>query len=103
ALTNLAAANVARLGDVKLSANWMAAASHPGEDEALFDAVRTVGLELCPALGIAVPVGKDSLSMKTTWRAPSGEPRAVVAPLSLVITAVAPVADVTQSLTPELV
>jgi phosphoribosylformylglycinamidine synthase len=102
ALTNLAAAPVAALEQVKLSANWMAAAGHPGEDQALFDAVRTVGLELCPALGIAVPVGKDSLSMRTSWRAPSGEQRTVVAPLSLVITAVAPVLDATQTWTPEL-
>jgi phosphoribosylformylglycinamidine synthase len=102
ALTNLAAAPVAQLGLVKLSANWMAAAGHPGEDQALFEAVRTVGLELCPALGIAVPVGKDSLSMRTSWRGEQGEPRTVVAPLSLVITAVAPVADVTGSWTPEL-
>jgi phosphoribosylformylglycinamidine synthase len=102
ALTNLASAPVAALGQVKLSANWMAAAGHPGEDQALFEAVRTVGLELCPTLGIAVPVGKDSLSMRTTWRDERGEQRAVVAPLSLVITAVAPIADVTRSWTPEL-
>jgi phosphoribosylformylglycinamidine synthase len=102
ALTNLASAPVDTLGQVKLSANWMAAAGHPGEDEALFEAVRTLGLELCPALGIAVPVGKDSLSMRTTWRTPEGEQRAVVAPLSLVITAVAPVSDVSASWTPEL-
>ncbi|MET0411000.1 MAG: phosphoribosylformylglycinamidine synthase, partial [Polyangiaceae bacterium] len=102
ALTNLAAAPVAALCLVKLSANWMAAAGHPGEDQALFEAVRTVGLELCPALGIAVPVGKDSLSMRTSWRGEQGDSRTVVAPLSLVITAVAPVADVTGSWTPEL-
>ncbi len=67
AITNIAAAPIARLSDVKLSANWMAAAGHPGEDAALFDAVRAVGLELCPALGICIPVGKDSMSMKTVW------------------------------------
>jgi phosphoribosylformylglycinamidine synthase len=102
ALTNLAAAPVTSLGQVKLSANWMAAAGYPGEDQALFEAVRSVGLELCPALGIAVPVGKDSLSMRTSWRTESGEQRTVVAPLSLVVTAVAPVLDATRTWTPEL-
>jgi phosphoribosylformylglycinamidine synthase len=68
ALTNLAAAAVGDLGNVKLSANWMAAAGHAGEDAALYDTVRAVALELCPALGISIPVGKDSLSMRTTWR-----------------------------------
>jgi phosphoribosylformylglycinamidine synthase len=101
ALTNLLSADVARLGDVKLSANWMAAAGHPGEDAALFDAVRAVGLELCPALGIAVPVGKDSLSMQTVWEE-DGLRRSVTAPLSLVVAAFAPVADVRASWTPEL-
>jgi phosphoribosylformylglycinamidine synthase len=67
ALTNIAAARIGQIGDVKLSANWMAAAGHPGEDARLFDTVRAVGMELCPALGIAIPVGKDSLSMKTVW------------------------------------
>jgi phosphoribosylformylglycinamidine synthase len=101
ALTNLLSADVARLGDVKLSANWMAAAGHPGEDAALFDAVRAVGLELCPALGIAVPVGKDSLSMQTAWEE-DGQARRVVSPLSLIVTAFAPVGDVRRSWTPEL-
>jgi phosphoribosylformylglycinamidine synthase len=86
---------------VKLSANWMAAAGAPGEDAALYDAVRAVGLELCPALGLAIPVGKDSLSMRTVW-SEGGEPRAVTAPLSLVVTAFAPVRDVRASSTPEL-
>ena len=67
ALTNIAAAPIAEIGDVKLSANWMAAAGHPGEDAALYDTVRAVALELCPQLGISIPVGKDSLSMRTTW------------------------------------
>ncbi len=80
ALTNIAAARIAKLGDVKLSANWMAAAGHPGEDARLFDTVRAVGVELCPALGIAIPVGKDSLSMKTVWEE-GGERKSVVAPL----------------------
>jgi phosphoribosylformylglycinamidine synthase len=102
AVTNLAASGVARLADVRLSANWMAAAGQAGQDAALFDAVRVVGLELCPELGIAIPVGKDSLSMRTTWRSPAGEARAVVSPLSLVVTAFAPVPDVRRALTPEL-
>jgi phosphoribosylformylglycinamidine synthase len=101
ALTNLLSADVAALSDVKLSANWMAAAGHPGEDAALYDAVRAVGLELCPALGIAVPVGKDSLSMQTVWEE-GGARRSVTAPLSLVVTAFAPVRDVRASWTPEL-
>jgi phosphoribosylformylglycinamidine synthase len=101
AVTNLASAPVERLSDIKLSANWMAAAGNPGEDAALFDAVRAVGLGLCPALGLAIPVGKDSLSMRTVWQ-DGGETRAVIAPLSLVITAFAPVGDVRRALTPEL-
>ncbi|MDX1434542.1 MAG: phosphoribosylformylglycinamidine synthase, partial [Gammaproteobacteria bacterium] len=101
AITNIAAAPIERLGDVVLSANWMAACGHPGEDAALYDTVQAVAMELCPALGIAIPVGKDSLSMKTVWRE-RGEERAVVAPLSLVISAFAPVADVRRALTPLL-
>ncbi len=101
AITNLLSADVAGLSDVKLSANWMAAAGHPGEDAALFDAVRAVGLELCPALGIAIPVGKDSLSMQTAWEE-DGRARSVVSPLSLIVTAFAPVGDVRRSWTPEL-
>jgi phosphoribosylformylglycinamidine synthase len=101
AITNLASAPIARLGDVKLSANWMAAAGHPGEDARLFDAVRAVGLELCPALGIAIPVGKDSMSMRTVWEG-EGRKNAVISPLSLVITAFATVTDVRRALTPEL-
>jgi phosphoribosylformylglycinamidine synthase len=101
ALTNLAAACVADLGRVKLSANWMAAAGYPGEDAALFDTVRAVALELAPALGVAIPVGKDSLSMRTTWRA-GGETREVVAPLSLIVSAFAPCEDARRTLTPQL-
>lgn len=101
ALTNLAAAPVDRLADVKLSANWMAAAGSPGEDAALYDTVRAVGLELCPALGIAIPVGKDSLSMRSAWQE-GGEAREVVSPLSLVVTAFAPIGDARRTLTPEL-
>jgi phosphoribosylformylglycinamidine synthase len=100
ALTNLASAPVASLRDVKLSANWMAAAGHPGEDAALYDAVRAVGMELAPALGVAIPVGKDSLSMRVVWD--EGR-RSVVSPVSLVVTAFARVADARQALTPELV
>jgi phosphoribosylformylglycinamidine synthase len=101
ALTNLAAANVSGLDRVKLSANWMAAAGSPGEDAALYDTVRAVALELCPALGVSIPVGKDSLSMRTAWRE-NGTGREVVAPLSLVVTAFAPVADARATLTPRL-
>jgi phosphoribosylformylglycinamidine synthase len=102
ALTNLASAPVDSLGDIKLSANWMAAAGQPGQDEALFDAVHAVGMELCPALGIAIPVGKDSLSMRTAWRDAQGRSRSVTAPLSLVISAFARVSDVRRTLTAEL-
>jgi phosphoribosylformylglycinamidine synthase len=101
AITNLASAPIARLGDVKLSANWMAAAGHPGEDARLYDAVRAVGVELCPALGIAIPVGKDSMSMRTAWK-DQGRARSVTAPLSLIVSAFAPVTDVRRALTPEL-
>ena len=101
ALTNLAAARVASMGDIKLSANWMAAAGSPDEDARLFDTVRAVGMELCPALGIAIPVGKDSLSMKTVWKQ-SGEDVVMRSPLSLIITAFAPVSDIRLTLTPEL-
>jgi phosphoribosylformylglycinamidine synthase len=99
AVTNIASAPIERLSDVKLSANWMAAAGHPGQDAALYAAVRAVGLELCPALGLAVPVGKDSLSMQTVW---DGGDKSVVAPVSLVVTAFAPVSDVRRALTPML-
>jgi phosphoribosylformylglycinamidine synthase len=101
AITNIASAPIAQLGDVKLSANWMAAAGRPGEDARLYEAVRAAGVELAPALGIAIPVGKDSMSMHTTWTE-RGESRSVTAPLSLVVTAVAPVTDVRRALTPEL-
>jgi len=66
AITNIAAAPIREIGDIKLSANWMCAAGHPGEDASLFDTVKAVGMELCPALGVSIPVGKDSMSMKTT-------------------------------------
>ncbi len=101
ALTNIASAPIARLPDVRLSANWMAAAGHRGEDARLYDAVRAVGSELCPALGIAIPVGKDSMSMRTVWEE-GGVRRSVTSPLSLIVSAFAPVTDVRKSLTPEL-
>jgi len=102
ALTNLAAAPVGRLERVVLSANWMAACGHPGEDARLYDTVRAVGMELCPALGICIPVGKDSLSMQTRWRDAGGAERSVTAPVSLVVSAFAPVEDVRRHRTPEL-
>ena len=101
AITNIAASRIEQLSDIKLSANWMAAAGQVGEDQALFDAVKTVGMELCPALGIAIPVGKDSLSMRTTWQ-DEGIDKAVTSPMALIITAFAPVLDVNKTLTPEL-
>ncbi len=101
ALTNIAAAAIAKIGDVKLSANWMAAAGHAGEDAALFDTVRAVAMELCPQLGISIPVGKDSLSMKTTW-SNDGIRKEVIAPLSLIVSAFAPVTDAQATLTPQL-
>ncbi|EWS56119.1 Phosphoribosylformylglycinamidine synthase [Methylibium sp. T29] len=101
-ITNLLAAPI-ELPRVKLSCNWMAACGEPGEDTALYDTVRAVGLELCPALGIAVPVGKDSLSMRTRWSdAESGEAKQVTAPVSLIVTAFASLADVRGTLTPQL-
>src|SRR5690606_32651114 len=86
ALTNLCAVSLESLQRIKLSANWMAAAGHPGEDAALYEAVRAVGLELCPELGLTIPVGKDSLSMRTVW---DGGKRSVTAPVSLIVTAFA--------------
>ncbi|MBP7177398.1 MAG: phosphoribosylformylglycinamidine synthase [Moraxellaceae bacterium] len=100
-LTNIAATPIASIANIKLSANWMAAAGYGKEDENLFDAVNAVGMEICPQLGIAIPVGKDSLSMRTVWE-DKGEKKSVTAPLSLVITAFAPVTDVRKTLTPQL-
>jgi len=101
AITNIAAAHIGKIGDIKLSANWMAAAGHHGEDAALFDTVRAVGMELCPELGIGIPVGKDSMSMKTVWRE-NGETKSVIAPLSLIISAFAPCSDARNTVTPQL-
>jgi phosphoribosylformylglycinamidine synthase len=103
AITNIACAEIARLNDIKLSANWMVAAGHGSEDQKLFATVEAVGMELCPALGICIPVGKDSMSMRTVWSdSDSSEEKSNTAPLSLVVTAFAPVIDIRSSLTPEL-
>ncbi len=101
AITNLAGVRIRRLSDIKLSANWMCAAGHGAEDQCLFDTVRAVGMELCPQLGLTIPVGKDSMSMRTRWQTPEGD-RAVTAPTSLVVSAFAPVLDVRRHLTPQL-
>jgi len=101
AITNLCAAPVESLHRVKLSANWMAACGHAGEDALLFDAVKAVGMELCPELDISIPVGKDSLSMQAQWH-DQGQAHKSVSPVSLVISAFAPVTDVRQQLTPLL-
>ena len=101
AITNIAAASIAKIGDIKLSANWMAACGHAGEDALLYDTVEAVGMELCPQLGIAIPVGKDSLSMKTVWQ-DEGTTKSVTSPLSLIVTAFAPVTDAAKTCTPQL-
>jgi phosphoribosylformylglycinamidine synthase len=100
-LTNLAASRIEKISDIKLSANWMAAAGHPGEDARLYDTVKAVGMELCPELGITIPVGKDSMSMKTQWT-DAGTDKSVTSPLSLVVTGFAPVSDIRKTLTPQL-
>ncbi|MBN2449039.1 MAG: phosphoribosylformylglycinamidine synthase, partial [Lentisphaeria bacterium] len=102
ALLNIAAADIGPIGQVKLSANWMAACNEEGEDAALFETVRAVALDLCPRLGICIPVGKDSLSMRTVWSGPDGRDRRQVAPLSLCVSAFAPVRDVRRTVTPDL-
>jgi phosphoribosylformylglycinamidine synthase len=101
AITNIAAADIAKISDVRLSANWMAACGEPGEDADLYATVKAVGEEFCPALGITIPVGKDSLSMKTSW-SQQDETRKMVAPLSLIVSAFAPVQDARKTLTPQL-
>ena len=102
AVTNIASAPIESLNKLKLSANWMAACGSPGEDAALFDTVKAIGMELCPALGISIPVGKDSLSMRTKWQDATGAAKEVVSPVSLIISAFAPVEDVRRQLTPQL-
>ncbi|MFT7688447.1 MAG: phosphoribosylformylglycinamidine synthase, partial [Candidatus Azotimanducaceae bacterium] len=101
AITNIAAAKISHISDIKLSANWMAAVGHPGEDANLYNTVAAIGLELCPELGICIPVGKDSMSMKTTWQE-EGKDKSVTSPLSLIISAFAPVTNVRDTLTPLL-
>lgn len=101
AITNIAAADIEKLGDVKLSANWMAACGHEGEDARLYDSVKAIGLELCPALGISIPVGKDSLSMKSVWGEGASR-REMISPVTLNISAFSPVVDARRTLTPEL-
>ena len=101
-LTNLAAAYVGEISNVKLSANWMVAAGEPGEDANLYDTVKAVGMELCPSLGICIPVGKDSMSMRTNWKDSSGKEQKQVSPLSLLITGFSSVGDVRKTVTPDL-
>ncbi|MEJ8569037.1 phosphoribosylformylglycinamidine synthase [Elongatibacter sediminis] len=101
AVTNIASASIGSIRDIRLSANWMAAAGEPGQDAVLFDTVRAVGMEFCPALGIAIPVGKDSLSMKTVWQQ-DGERHQIQSPVSLIVSAFAPVEAVDRCLTPQL-
>ncbi len=100
-LTNIAATDIGDIKHIKLSANWMSPAGHPGEDAGLYEAVKAVGEELCPALGLTIPVGKDSMSMKTKWQE-NGEQKEVTSPLSLIITAFARVDDVRNTVTPQL-
>lgn len=100
-LTNIAATDIGDIKHIKLSANWMSPAGHPGEDAGLYEAVKAVGEELCPALGLTIPVGKDSMSMKTKWEE-NGESKEVTSPLSLVITAFGRVEDVRKTVTPQL-
>lgn len=101
AVTNIAAADIGDLNRVKLSANWMAPNGHPGEDAGLYEAVKTLGMDLCPELSITVPVGKDSMSMKTTWQQ-DGKERTVTAPMSLIVSAFARCEDIRRTLTPQL-
>jgi len=101
AITNIASTAINQIGDIKLSANWMVAAGHGHEDAKLYATVKAVGMELCPQLGICIPVGKDSMSMRTVWQQESKE-RANTAPLSLIISAFAPVSDIRQTVTPQL-
>ena len=102
AITNLAAADVGSIGQIRLSANWMAPCGEPGEDAILYDTVKEVGLSFCPKLGVSIPVGKDSCSMHTVWQDHKGEQKKQVAPLSLVVSSFAPVKDVRLTLTPDL-
>ncbi|MEI6971446.1 MAG: phosphoribosylformylglycinamidine synthase [bacterium] len=102
ALTNICASDIGGIGNVKLSANWMCACGEDGEDARLFDTVRAVGMEFCPAIGVSIPVGKDSLSMRTVWETSAGGREKMIAPLSLVASSFAPVRDVRKTVTPDL-
>ena len=102
AITNITASSIDSLSKLKLSANWMCAASKPGEGAGLYEAVKTVGLDLCPALGVGIPVGKDSMSMSMRWSDQEGRKNEISSPLSLIVTAFAPVEDITQTWTPML-
>lgn len=101
AITNIACVAIREMGDIKFSANWMAACGYPGEDAALFDGVKTVAYDICSALGLAIPVGKDSLSMQTLWDERGLEKR-VVSPMTLIASAFAPVSDILKFVTPQL-
>jgi len=101
AITNIASTRIENIEQIRLSANWMAAAGAPGEDAGLYEAVEAVGMDLCPKLGIAIPVGKDSMSMRTVWQE-GAEQKSVTAPVSLIVSAFAPVLDIRKSLTPQL-
>ncbi|PCJ62066.1 MAG: phosphoribosylformylglycinamidine synthase [Planctomycetota bacterium] len=102
ALTNMFCSDIDKIGDIKLSANWMAACGVEGEDAALYDTVKAVGMDFCPDLGLSIPVGKDSMSMRTTWDDSKNISHSVTSPLSLLITGFAPVSDVRKTITPEL-
>ncbi len=101
AITNIAAADIKQLSDIKLSANWMAAVGHGQEDQNLFDSVKAIGEDFCPELGLTIPVGKDSMSMRTGWQDDSTS-KSVTSPISLIITGFAPAQDVNKTLTPQL-
>ena len=101
AITNIAPTEIGHLKRIKLSANWMCAAGHPGEDAGLYEAVQAIGEQLCPAIDVTIPVGKDSMSMKTCWQE-NGEQKSVTAPLSLIVSAFARVNDVRKTVTPQL-
>ncbi|GJM12280.1 MAG: phosphoribosylformylglycinamidine synthase [Pseudohongiella sp.] len=100
-ITNIASASIEKIGNIKLSANWMVAAGHGSEDQKLFETVKAVAMELCPQLGICIPVGKDSMSMRTVW-SEDDEQRSNTAPLSLIVSAFSPVDDIRKTLTPQL-
>ena len=102
AITNIVGCDIKNISDIKLSANWMSASGHEGEDEKLYSAVEALGLDFCPKLGIAIPVGKDSMSMKTSWKE-ANDKKSVISPLSLIITAFSPVNDVRRTLTPQII